>query len=85
MRFSWKVLLVTLAIAALLVTCVSCVGADGEKDPDVNSPRRGAVGGKLKGHLCLGSAGYVWCEAKNRCLRLWEEECAGWEQQDKKY
>ena len=58
-----------------------------EGDANANNDADGdrMVGGKLKGHLCLGSAGYVWCEAKNRCLRLWEEECAGWEQQEKKY
>jgi len=26
-------------------------------------------------HECLGSVGYSWCEAKNKCLRVWEEPC----------
>lgn len=26
-------------------------------------------------HGCIGSAGYQWCAAKNKCLRIWEEPC----------
>lgn len=26
-------------------------------------------------HGCIGSAGYSWCEPKNKCLRIWEEAC----------
>ncbi len=28
-------------------------------------------------HGCIGSAGYTWCEAKQKCLREWEEPCTG--------
>ena len=35
------------------------------------------VGNDLDAHGCKGSAGYSWCEAKQKCLRAWEEECAG--------
>lgn len=27
-------------------------------------------------HGCIGSAGYSWCEPKQKCLREWEEACA---------
>lgn len=33
------------------------------------------VGGEQDEHGCLGSAGYTWCEAKQKCLREWEEPC----------
>lgn len=33
------------------------------------------VGNDKDEHGCIGSAGYTWCEAKNKCLRSWEEEC----------
>ena len=33
------------------------------------------VGGDKDSHGCIGSAGYSWCEAKQKCLRLWEENC----------
>lgn len=26
-------------------------------------------------HGCIGSAGYTWCEIKQKCLRTWEESC----------
>jgi hypothetical protein len=33
------------------------------------------VGGDRDAHGCIGSAGYSWCELKNKCLRIWEEPC----------
>lgn len=33
------------------------------------------VGGDKDAHGCIGSAGYSWCEAKQKCLRTWEETC----------
>jgi len=33
------------------------------------------VGGDRDEHDCIGSAGYTWCEPKQKCLRSWEEEC----------
>ncbi len=35
------------------------------------------VGGDRDEHGCIGSAGYSWCEAKQKCLRIWEEPCGG--------
>lgn len=34
------------------------------------------VGNDKDEHGCIGSAGYIWCEAKEKCLRTWEEECS---------
>jgi hypothetical protein len=33
------------------------------------------VGGDRDEHGCIPSAGYAWCEAKQKCLRPWEEAC----------
>ena len=33
------------------------------------------IGGQRNEHGCLGPAGYTWCEAKQKCLRTWEEPC----------
>lgn len=33
------------------------------------------LGGDRDEHNCIGSAGYSWCEAKQKCLRVWEEFC----------
>ena len=35
------------------------------------------VGGDKDEHGCIGSAGYTWCEEKQKCLRAWEEPCNG--------
>jgi len=33
------------------------------------------IGGQTDEHGCLGPAGYTWCEAKQKCLRIFEEAC----------
>jgi len=33
------------------------------------------VGGDLDAHGCKASAGYSWCEARQTCLRSWEDSC----------
>jgi len=33
------------------------------------------VGNDRDVHGCIGSAGYTWCELKQKCLRSWEEAC----------
>ena len=33
------------------------------------------LGGDKDAHGCIGSAGYSWCEAKQKCLRIFEEDC----------
>jgi hypothetical protein len=33
------------------------------------------VGGDKDEHGCIPSAGYSWCEEKQKCLRVWEENC----------
>lgn len=33
------------------------------------------VGNDSDEHGCKGSAGYSWCEIKQKCLRIWEESC----------
>jgi len=35
------------------------------------------IGGDRDEHGCLPTAGYTWCESKQKCLRLWEEDCPG--------
>lgn len=39
------------------------------------TPSKEMVGDDRDEHGCIGSAGYSWCESKNKCLRTWEEEC----------
>ncbi|VVB77981.1 Uncharacterised protein [uncultured archaeon] len=34
------------------------------------------VGGDKDAHGCIVSAGYSWCEEKQKCLMAWEENCS---------
>ena len=51
------------------------------RDPDNNCQFRpcpgenNIVGNDRDEHGCIGSAGYSWCEEKQKCLRSWEENC----------
>jgi hypothetical protein len=33
------------------------------------------IGGEKDEHGCYLTAGYTWCEPKNKCLRKWKENC----------
>jgi len=35
----------------------------------------GIIGGQKDEGGCLVAAGYSWCEPKQKCLRIWEEDC----------
>ncbi|MFA5133775.1 MAG: hypothetical protein WC459_03160 [Patescibacteria group bacterium] len=43
------------------------------------------VGGDRDEHGCIGSAGYMWCQPKNKCLRIWEESCYSSPEQEIQY
>ena len=43
------------------------------------------VGGDRDANGCIGSAGYSWCEEKQKCLRIWEENCTTQTEPEKIY
>lgn len=47
-----------------------------EKFKNTEDKDNALVGGDKDEHDCIGSAGYSWCEAKQKCLRIFEEWCA---------
>ena len=52
-------------------------------EPAIIESNQNIVGNDRDAHGCIGSAGYTWCEVKQKCLRTWEEACvvdqiAGW-------
>ena len=47
----------------------------GWSSDDSGPANRPLAGGDSDEHGCKGSAGYSWCGAKNKCLRIWEEPC----------
>jgi len=45
-------------------------------EPTVVVPAEQIIGGQRDAYGCLTPAGYSWCEAKQKCLRVWEEPCS---------
>jgi len=47
-----------------------------ENKPEIlPTPTKQLIGRDKDEHGCLIAAGYSWCEAKQKCLRIWEEPC----------
>jgi hypothetical protein len=57
-----------LIVASLLTACGST--------PWATPGPTGPLGGDRDAHGCIPSAGYSWCEGKQKCLRTWEEPCS---------
>ena len=41
----------------------------------IHNKYRANIGGETDEHGCLIGAGYQWCESKQKCIRIWEEDC----------
>lgn len=61
---------ITILTAALLVGC-----NEQNNNKEDKQQNQQLVGGDKDEHGCIGSAGYAWCESKQKCLRNWEEPC----------
>jgi hypothetical protein len=48
---------------------------DEQNEKDIFEDDVAIVGNDRDEHGCIGSAGYTWCESKQKCLRIWEEDC----------
>ncbi len=48
---------------------------DQPADQEQNNTEEPVVGGDADEHGCIGSAGYIWCAAESKCLRIFEEFC----------
>jgi len=56
------IILILFALGVMLVACQ-------------NNTTHPIVGNDRDSHGCIGSAGYSWCDAKQKCIRPWEENC----------
>jgi len=72
-----KLIIVIVVVLITLAGLVSYKGQIVKNDAEENSATSSEqiVGGDKDIHGCIGSAGYSWCEVKNKCLRVWEEKC----------
>ena len=57
---------ITLAFIAILLVSAAGCAQNGQ-----------IVGNDSDIHGCKASAGYTWCDAKQTCIRPWEEPCEG--------
>ena len=60
--------LITLAMIVLSGCFIQSCNSSNSNEPMPGSDR--------DAHGCIPSAGYSWCEAKQKCLRVWEEPCS---------
>lgn len=56
-----------LIYASMIILTVTIIFTGCTKQP--------IMGNDVDTHGCIGSAGYLWCDAKQKCLRTWEEPC----------
>ncbi len=52
-----------------------CADGNCPKEPIALEPEGQLVGDDRDEHGCIGSAGYSWCELRQKCIRPWEEQC----------
>jgi hypothetical protein len=57
-----------MAIAVVIVLAVALVLSLADKSQQLK-------GGEKDSHGCYVAAGYSWCEASGKCIRIWEEYC----------
>jgi putative hemolysin len=68
-----KILFLTLFLALIISGCAVNNKANSLDNNSQN--KTPLVGNDKDEHGCIGSAGYSWCELKQKCLRTWEEKC----------
>jgi membrane-bound inhibitor of C-type lysozyme len=59
------------AIIVIFAAAAAFVVYSATRNPEESN----MVGGDRDEHGCIPSAGYSWCEARQVCLRPWEEYC----------
>ncbi|MDD4902153.1 MAG: hypothetical protein PHE24_03375 [Patescibacteria group bacterium] len=68
-----KIVFVMVSIAFLAAGCANPAVKPAPQDEA--QKEQPLLGGDRDEHGCIGSAGYSWCEVKQKCLRPWEEAC----------
>lgn len=80
-----KKVILSLALASLLLACCTTKNtsnsvAESTDTTNVETVQDSLkdihmIGGDRDEHGCLPSAGYIWCEKLQKCIRPWEERC----------
>jgi len=77
MKKIYLFIFIALIIIALVLGAFFLLHRPRSNSQDNNLPNNSQhiLGGDRDEHGCIGSAGYSWCETKQKCLRIWEESC----------
>lgn len=72
-----KKILIGILLPVVIIFIFLIYFRKGEQTPVTPTPvpSQAIVGNDRDAHGCIGSAGYSWCEQKQKCLRPWEESC----------
>lgn len=71
-----KNILIFPVLLAVLIAGCSWPGRPAAEERPAPAEEKALVGGDSDEHGCIASAGYRWCAAEERCLRVFEEFCA---------
>lgn len=71
----YQLLLITFILIGLLISTYYLTAPTEEEITNDLIVEEQVIGGQKDEHGCLGSAGYSWCEASQKCVRIWEEGC----------
>jgi hypothetical protein len=81
-----RIMILIVTIMLLITGCLAPVDDIDNSDVDDKmvttttqqnyAPDDMVIGGDRDENGCLSSAGYQWCEEKQKCLKEWEEPCA---------
>ena len=71
-KTTWLIIIVVVIIAIILAIVLRPnIGTE----PQLEEDNQELIGGQTDEYGCLTAAGYTWCEEREKCLRLWEENC----------
>ena len=81
-----KKIILTIAVASVLLACCTSKTTQAVEDKIENVAdvienaadsliNRPLLGGDRDEHGCIPSAGYIWCEELQECIRPWETPC----------
>jgi hypothetical protein len=71
-----KIVIIIVIVCVVLIAGAVYFSLTKKTNPESNQGNDQVVGNDKDAHGCISSAGYSWCEAKNKCLRVFEEFCA---------